>query len=60
MLWEFQVYTAQVNHALEKDIQDVFITKLELSEGKLIVTNECNQRFSIDLKTREVSDLGKK
>lgn len=42
----------------EKDVQDIFITKLEIKDGRLIVTNESKNRYSIDVKTQEVKELG--
>ncbi len=60
MLWEMKVYTVELDPDLERDVQDVFIAKLEIDAGKLIVTNEHSDRYSIDLKTKEVTKLVKK
>lgn len=57
MVWEKKVYTADLDPGLERDVQDVYITKLEIADRKLIVTNEHNDRYSIDLKTKEVTKL---
>lgn len=59
MVWEKKVYTVKIDQDLEEDVQWVFITKLEIDAGKLIVTNEDNDRYSIDLKTQEVTKLVK-
>lgn len=59
MVWEKTVYTVEIDPNLEKDVQDVFITKLKIDNGRLIVTNEHNDRYSIDLKTQEVTKLVK-
>ena len=56
MLWEKKVYTVKINPLMERDVQDVFITKLEIDAGKLIVTNEKDARYSIDLKTQKVRE----
>jgi hypothetical protein len=56
MLWEKKVYTVALDADLEEDVQHVFITKLEIDAGKLIVTNERKDRYSIDLKTQKVSE----
>jgi hypothetical protein len=55
MLWEKKVYTVALDADLEEDVQHVFITKLEIDAGKLIVTNERKDRYSIDLKTQKVT-----
>jgi hypothetical protein len=55
MLWEKKVYTVKINPLMERDVQDVFVTKLEIDAGKLIVTNEKDARYSIDLKTQNVT-----
>ena len=59
MLWEKKVYIVAPDPGLERDVQDVFITKLEIDAGKLIVTTERNDRYSIDLTTREVTKVVK-
>ena len=55
ILWEKKVYTVAIDTNLEEDVQHVFITKLEIDAGKLIVTNEKDARYSIDLKTQKVT-----
>ena len=40
MLWEKEVYTIEKDPALESDVQDVFITSLNIENKKLIVVNE--------------------
>jgi hypothetical protein len=57
MLWEQKVNTVAINTNLEEDVQHVFITKLEIDAGKLIVTNERKDRSSIDLTTRKVTKV---
>ena len=59
MLWAKKAYAVEINPDLERDVLDVFITKLEIDARKLIVTNERNDRYSIDLKTQEITVLGK-
>ncbi|MCX7010509.1 MAG: hypothetical protein NTY53_25245 [Kiritimatiellaeota bacterium] len=59
LLWEQQVYAVKRNPQLEQDVQDVFITKLELAAGKLLITNEKQARYALDLKTRKVTQLAK-
>jgi hypothetical protein len=54
LLWTTKVYSVAYDSNLETDVQDVFITKLEVANGKLFVTNESNQKYQVDLKTGEV------
>lgn len=57
MLWEKKVYAINYDPNMEKDVQDIFITRLEIKDDRLIVTNESQARYSIDLKTQEVKKL---
>ena len=55
-LWLAKVYTVRYgNRSPDKD--DVFITSLALDENaeRLTVENQRNERYVLDLKTREVS-----
>jgi outer membrane protein assembly factor BamB len=55
-LWLLRIY--KINYdAHEKDVQDVFIIKLGIEHGMLLVTNEKNERFTVDLKTRVVTKI---
>lgn len=58
-LWVLQVYTAKFDAAEERDMQETFITALEVStDGRhLQVTNEDGARFSVDLQTRAVTPV---
>lgn len=54
-LWELRVYSiSSNNHATEADIWDVFITALSIQNGQLIVVNEKNERYAIDLEQQKV------
>ncbi len=53
-LWLLRVYEIEYNSKIEKDIQDIFITKIEIKKNKLIVRNEKNDIFIVDLKTKRV------
>jgi hypothetical protein len=53
-LFEVQVYWVTVDPNLERDVQDVYITKLEVAGGGLLVTDERDRQFLVDLKTRAV------
>ena len=54
-LWSVQVYKVEIRNWMEEDVQWVFITKLSLDGGSLIVENENQHVFRVDLATREVS-----
>lgn len=58
-LWVLKVYAVSYDNDLEADLQDVFITNLELSEdGTLLtVTNEEERRFEVNLAERSVREL---
>lgn len=54
-LWRVRIYTVHIDPALERDVQDVFITSLSLERGGLVITNESGDRYSLDLVTRKVA-----
>jgi hypothetical protein len=54
-LWTLQVYCTQYDPNLETDVQDVFITSLEIENGRLSVVNEKGLHYTIDLKTHDVT-----
>lgn len=54
-LWRKRIYTSRYDRRLERDVQDVFITSLEVRDGNaLIITNERGERYILDLSTRKV------
>ncbi len=53
-LWLLRVYKIKYDENLEKDVQDVFITEMKIKNNKLVVRNEKNDTFIIDLKTKKV------
>lgn len=57
MLWEKRAYSVKIDPKLESDVQHVFISKLEIKDGQLIITTEHHERYSLDLKTQEVKKL---
>ncbi len=54
LVWRRQVYVVKYDLALERDVQDVYIKSLELSERKLIVKNEHRGEYELDLDTLQV------
>ena len=54
-LWRVRIYEVRVDAALERDVQDVFITSLAAKDNSLLITNERGEKFTLDLKTRKVT-----
>jgi hypothetical protein len=54
-LWRIKVYEIRNSPELEKDVQNVFITSMVIEKNQLVVVNERDERYEIDLKTRKVS-----
>ncbi|MDO8538270.1 MAG: hypothetical protein Q7S21_05275 [archaeon] len=48
-IWLKEVYKPKLNSNFEDDIQDVFITSLNLKNKKLIIINENNEKFEVEL-----------
>ena len=49
-----KVYEIKRDPKLEKDVQDVFITSLAIEKDVLVVVNERDERFEVDLKSHKV------
>lgn len=54
-LWRVRIYTVAINPLLERDVQDVFITSLAFEKGRLLITNESGEKYSLDPVTRQVA-----
>lgn len=59
-LWEIVVYTIKIDPNLEEDVQWVFISGLAVRDNSLLVTNEKNEHFTLDLKTKKVEKMDEK
>ena len=57
LLWEKKVYSSTYNPLLERDVQWVFITELQLKDGLIFVNNERGERFSLDSNSKKVTKL---
>ena len=55
MIWRKQVYVVKYDVDLEKDVQDVFITSVEVQKGKLLIKNERQSEFELDLTTLQAT-----
>lgn len=56
-VWEQTIYTNSIQPGLEKDVQWVFIKKITIDRGNLLITDEHDRRFLLDLKTRRIKRL---
>lgn len=56
-LWTLVVYPTKYDPNEEEDVQEVYITRLNLNqdESQLVVENEAHKSYTVNLKTREVS-----
>jgi len=53
-LWETRVYYVFIDPRGERDVQDVFITSLQVEAGSLLVRNEAGRTYRLDLRTGHV------
>ena len=59
-LWTKQIYVTRYDPALERDVQDRFITSLRAAEGGLVITVEGGGEYFLNLSTLEVTHHGKR
>jgi hypothetical protein len=57
MTKNLKIYTIEYNKDLEKDVQDIFIKNLKISNNYLLITNESNKVFSMDLSTHQITQV---
>lgn len=57
MLWEVTVFRNSINPLLEEDVQWVYIKKLSVGYGRLIVVDERDRAYGVNVKTRTVKTL---
>ena len=57
LLWDRMVYRIVYDRDIESDVQDVFITEIQVGGEKLLVTNEADEKFEMDLPTGAVRAL---
>ncbi len=53
-LWVLKVYETQYDIEKEKDVQDIFIEKIAITNEKLRVTDRLARQFMIKLETKEI------
>jgi hypothetical protein len=56
-LWKKTLFRKLLIPLLEPDVQWVFIKEMRLEESRLLLIDERNRRYSLDLKTRKVKKL---
>src|SRR3954469_13862669 len=49
-----RIYQVPIKPDLERDVQEIFISALEVKRNFLIVTNERGEKYALDLSTRTV------
>ncbi|MAE53104.1 MAG: hypothetical protein CMI20_03215 [Opitutae bacterium] len=49
IIWSRQIYTVKYDPDLEGDVQDVFIKSITVEGNYLIITNERNSKYQLDL-----------
>ena len=54
LIWRRQIYVVKYDLDLEGDVQDVFITTMERKGKTLIVKNERDSEYHLDLESLEV------
>ncbi len=52
-----KIYTIEYKKDLEKDVQDIFIKNLKISNNYLLITNERNRVFKMDLSTNTITEI---
>jgi hypothetical protein len=57
-LWDLTVFTNRIDPKLGEDVQWVFIDKLSVRDGTLLVTSEYGNTYQIDLSARAVIHSG--
>ena len=57
MLWKVTIFRNRIDPMAEGAMQPVYIKKMSISDGKLILVAENDRAYSVDLKTRTVKRL---
>jgi hypothetical protein len=54
LIWSRQIYAVKYDPDLEGDVQDVFIKSITVEGNNLIITNDRNSKYQLDLNSLEV------
>ena len=57
IIWRKQVYVIKHVIGVERDVQDVFIKSMRLSDNFLVIINEKGFEYTLDLKSLEVKAI---
>ena len=57
LIWNRQIYAVKYDPDLEGDVQDVFIKSITIQGNNLIITNERNSKYQLDLNSLKVKVL---
>ena len=57
LLWEVTVFRNAIDPKLEEDVQWVFIKKLSIAAGNLVLVDERDRAYCLDLKFREAATM---
>ena len=57
LIWSRQIYAVKYDPDLEGDVQDVFIKSITVEGNNLIITNERNSKYQLNLNSLEVKVL---
>ena len=58
LLWTLKIYDKPRNPELEGDVQDIFFVQMRRErDGKLLIVNEDNERFRVDVNARTVTEV---
>lgn len=58
-IWSKRIYGVEYASDLEEDCQWIYVKTLSLTNDQLVIVNEANHAFTLDLKTRDVTALSK-
>ena len=56
-LWEQKIYDVKLDPTLEADIQFIYIRNLAIQGNELVITNEAEARYAMNLSSRAVRKL---
>ena len=57
ILWDLKIYDIEYDPHLERDVQEIYITSIQLASGGLEVSDEFNTKYFVNLKTKEVEKI---
>jgi hypothetical protein len=55
--WNIRIYKVHYNVFIEKDVQGVYINNIQLRKDNLLIRNDTDEDYLLDLKTLSVAKL---